>query len=194
MPGVFDGLLGWLVGTVMARANREAEAEAVERLAPAPDHRVLVIGFGPGVGVRLLAERLRAGDVVGVDPSATMVDTAARANRVAVAAGRVALHAARADAIPAMDAALDGAIAVNSLQLCEPFAATCAELARVLKPGARLVSLTHDWALARHAGTVEAWLEMARRALQAAGFEDVNDARGSAEKGRIVVLTARRAG
>jgi ubiquinone/menaquinone biosynthesis C-methylase UbiE len=192
MAGVFDGAAGWFVGAVMALANRAAEVEAVARLDPAPDDCVLAIGFGPGVGVRLLAERLTGGKVVGVDPSDTMVKTAARANRAAVSAGRVVLHAARADAIPAADGSFDGAIAVNSLQLCEPFAATCAELARVLKPGARLVGLTHDWALERHAGSVEGWKATATAALDAAGFSQVATFRGRAERGRIVGLSARR--
>jgi hypothetical protein len=62
----------------------------------------------------------------------------------------------------------------------------------VLKPGAQLVSLTHDWALARHGGSAEAWLAEARAALAAAGFVELRDFRGHAEKGRIVALTARR--
>ncbi|HEY1749987.1 MAG TPA: methyltransferase domain-containing protein [Caulobacteraceae bacterium] len=192
MASVFDGAAGAFVAWVMARANRAAEAEAIERLAPAADHHVLVIGFGPGVGVRLLAARMTAGEVVGVDPSTTMARTAARANRAAIAVGRVALHVARADAVPAPDATFDSAIAVNALQLCEPFAATCAELARVLKPGARLVGLTHDWALAGRAGSVGAWNAMAGAALETAGFVEIAAFRGRAERGKIVGLTARR--
>jgi ubiquinone/menaquinone biosynthesis C-methylase UbiE len=176
----------------MARMNRAAEAEALEMLAPAPDASVLAVGFGPGVGLALLADRLTVGRVVGVDPSGTMLKTATRANRTAIAAGRVELRQARADATGAPDATFDGAVAVNSLQLCAPFAATAGELARVLKPGARLVSLTHDWALARHGGSAEAWLAEARAALAAAGFVELRDFRGQAEKGRIVALTAQR--
>jgi len=192
MADSFGGLAGMIAGEVMARMNRAAEVEAIEILDPAPAERVLVIGFGPGVGVALLARRLAAGKVVGVDPSATMLRAAARANRAAIAAGRVELRQVRADATGAGDASFDGAIAVNALQLCEPFAATAAELARVLRPGALLVSLTHDWALARHGGSAGDWLAGARADLEAAGFEVVRDFRGKAESGRIVALTARR--
>jgi ubiquinone/menaquinone biosynthesis C-methylase UbiE len=192
MADPFEGVTGMIAAQVMARMNRAAEAEAVEMLDPAPDATVLAVGFGPGVGVALLAERLTAGRILGVDPSATMLKTATRANRAAIAAGKVELRQARADATSAPDAAFDGAVAVNALQLCEPFAAAAGELARVLKPGARLVSLTHDWALARHGGSAEAWLAKARAALEAAGFVEVRDCQGRAEKGRIVALTARR--
>ena len=192
MADLFDGLAGAFAARVMARVNRAAEAEAVARLDPAPGDAVLVVGFGPGVGVALLAARLTSGRVVGVDPSAVMLKTATRANRAAIAAGRVGLSQARADATGAAEGAFDGAIAVNALQLCEPFAATARELARVLKPGARLVGLTHDWALTRHGGSVEAWTSERQAALEAAGFVEAQAFRGRAEKGRIVALTARR--
>jgi ubiquinone/menaquinone biosynthesis C-methylase UbiE len=192
MAGPFEGLTGIFAAQVMARMNRAAEAEAVELLDPAADASVLVVGFGPGVGVALLAKRLTSGRVVGVDPSGSMIKVAKRANRAALAAGRVDLRQARADATGAADATFDGAVAVNTLQLCEPFATTARELARVLKPGARLVSLTHDWALARHGGSADAWLAEARAALKSARFVEVRDFRGRAEKGRIVALTTRR--
>lgn len=192
MADVFEGLSGALAASVMARANRAAEAEAIALLDPAPTDQVLAIGFGPGVGVALLAKRLDRGKVVGVDPSAAMLKAASRANRAAIAAGRVVLRAARADATGAADATFDGVIAVNTLQLCEPFAATARELARVMKPGARFVSLTHDWAVTRHGGSVETWIGARRAALEAADFVDMRAFRGSAEKGRIVGLAARR--
>jgi ubiquinone/menaquinone biosynthesis C-methylase UbiE len=192
MSGPFNGAVGVFAAKVMARVNRDTEAEAVARLDPAPADRVLTLGFGPGVGVALLAARLSDGKVVGVDPSETMVGLATRRNRQAVRAGRVVLHVARADAIPTETASFDGAIAVNTLQLCEPIAATAAELARVLRPGARFVSLTHDWAVEKHAGGVEAWIAAAQAAF-APSFEAIESGRGRAEKGRIVVFEARRA-
>lgn len=194
MSSVFEGLMGAFVAKVMARANRAAEAEAISLLDPAPSDAVLAIGFGPGVGVALLAARLTAGTVVGVDPSASMLKVASRRNRSVIAAGRVELRQARAEATGAPAATFDGAIAVNALQLCEPFPATARELARVMKPGARLVGLTHDWALERQAGSVEAWDAAAKAALEAAGFGAVRSFRGKAEHGRIVVLTALRGG
>jgi hypothetical protein len=54
-----------------------------------------------------------------------------------------------------------------------------------------LVSLTHDWALAKRSGDVETWLTAAHEAF-APAFEEIEGLRGRAEKGRIVVFTARR--
>jgi ubiquinone/menaquinone biosynthesis C-methylase UbiE len=194
MANLFDGPGGWLTAMIMAKANRDAEAEAIEILAPAPDAAVLVIGFGAGVGVALLVERLTQGRVLGVDPSAAMVRAATKRNRAAIAAGTVVLARATAEQVPADDGAFDGAIAVNTLQLCEPIAPTVAELARVLRPGARLVSVTHDWAMARHAGSVERWLAQTIAAFEAAGFTDARSEQARAEKGRAIVLELRRGG
>lgn len=48
-------------GDAMAQA-------AVAHLAPAPADRVIEIGFGPGLGLQVLARTLVHGHVTGVDP------------------------------------------------------------------------------------------------------------------------------
>jgi SAM-dependent methyltransferase len=171
MSALFDGPGGAIAAAVMARMNRAAEAEAVELLAPSAGDRVLVLGY---------------------DPSAAMMAAATAANRGAIAAGRVRLLRATADAVPARNACFDSAVAVNTLQLCEPFNQVAHELARVLKRDARLVSFTHDWAVARHGGSTEAWLAQSAAALKDAGFAATESGRGRSEKGRIVRLTAVR--
>ena len=192
MPGMFDGAAGALVGRLMARMNAPAEAEAVERLDPAPDARVLAIGFGPGVGIACLVERMPAGFVLGIDPSAAMVAQASRRNRAALAAGRVVLQQATLALAQPEPAGFDGAVAVNTWQLCEPFDHHVAILRAALKPGGRFVALTHDWAAATHAPSAEIWLGAVRVAFEAGGFANIHGGRGRSEKGRSLVLSAER--
>lgn len=192
MTRLFDGPGGALVGPVMAKANAAAEAEAVALLDPAPSSHVVVLGFGPGVGIAILAKRLTSGFIFGVDPSGAMHKQAARRNRDPIAAGRVRLERTGADRIPAPDATFDGAVAVNTLQLCAPFADTARELARVLKPGAAIVSITHDWAAAKTAGSAEAWVAATLTDLAAAGFPEPRAFAAQAENGRAIALVARR--
>ena len=187
----FDGPAGTVAAKVMARMNRGAEVAAVETLAPGPHDTVLAIGFGPGVGVELLAARLVGGRVVGVDPSGVMMREATRRNARFIDHGKVQLHRAGVQAIPVSDASCDGAIAVNSAQLWQPFADGVAEVARVLRPGARLVTLTHDWALEKQAGRVDAWLESARETLERHGFTEIEHWRAHVERGRSITLCAR---
>ena len=68
MFGRPKGGLGRLGGIIMARMNRKVAAWAIDLLAVHPSDRALEVGFGPGVGIQLLAESASSGQVVGVDP------------------------------------------------------------------------------------------------------------------------------
>jgi len=183
---LFDGPMGLVTARIMAKRNTETEREAVETLAPAPDDAVLAIGFGAGTGVAELLGRVAS--VGGVDPSWAMVTVARRRNR----GGRVRLERRTADRIPWPDNSFDGALAVNSIQLWRPLAASIAEVARVLRPGARLVAFTHDWVVARDEGeTLEGWLASMTTALETGGFTEVRHWRGESEEGRSIALAAR---
>lgn len=190
---IFDGLGGRVAAKVMARGNRAAEREAIELLAPAPTDAVLTIGFGPGVGVALLAARLLAGYVAGVDPSRAMLAEAARRNRAAIRQGRVDLRLGAAHDLPWESERFDGAIAVNSIQLWEPLQPSVAELARVLRPGGRLVTITHDWALQRRHGTLPGWEAVIEQALTTAGFHDIRHGAARADHGAARTMCAVRA-
>ena len=47
----FDGFVGRISGSVMARLNRDMERAAIADLNPSPNDSVLAIGFGPGIGI-----------------------------------------------------------------------------------------------------------------------------------------------
>jgi ubiquinone/menaquinone biosynthesis C-methylase UbiE len=139
MFGCPSGLLGRLGGLILARTNRKAAETAIELLAVRPGDCVLEIGFGPGVGIAILAERVRSGRVAGVDPSAEMVRQATRRNAQAIEAGRVDLRRAGADQLPFAHGAFDKALAVNSMQVWPDPGAGMREVRRVLKPGGQVV-------------------------------------------------------
>jgi ubiquinone/menaquinone biosynthesis C-methylase UbiE len=188
----YDGPLAVVTARVMARANREAETEAVAELDPAPDAQVLAVGFGAGIGIEQLVERLPRGSVGGIDPSATMLRQATRRNREAVTAGRVELRLSTADAIPWPDASFDGIVAVNNLHLWEPIESSIAEIARVLRREGRLVTFTHDWAITRRTGrAVDDWQAQMAALCRRHGLVDAHCWRGRAEKGRSVAFSAR---
>ena len=187
----FDGPAAGLMAKRLEK-NRDGEAEAIEELAPGPDDHVLAIGFGPGIGIELLAPRVAR--VAGVDPSKAMVKIASERCRELVDAGRVQLVRASADDLPWDDATFDGVVTVNTIQLWDPFEKSVAEVARVMRPGARLVSYTHDWAIEMFGGEkVDAWAERVAAVCARHGLVDARHWHGNAEDGKIVAFVVRKA-
>lgn len=135
------GKVGELGGRVMAKLNAKVEAHAVDVLAPTAAETVLVLGPGPGVGLRLVGER--AAKAIGVDPSQVMLDEARKRCADLIAEGRVELHEGAAARTGRQPGSVDAVVSVNNLQLWDNRAAAFHELARVLKPGGRLVVTVH---------------------------------------------------
>lgn len=63
----------------------------VDLVAPAPDARVLEVGFGPGVSLDLLCRRVPEGHVTGIDRSGTALERASRRNARHLAEARLDL-------------------------------------------------------------------------------------------------------
>lgn len=117
----------------MAHANRPQQRELADFVAPAPDARVVEVGYGPGELIRLLTAAVPTGVVAGADISPVMHRQAVRANRRAISEGRVDLRVADAAALPFPDASFDVAITVNSLLIWPDPVAGTRELRRVLR-------------------------------------------------------------
>ncbi|RRO14723.1 methyltransferase domain-containing protein [Saccharopolyspora rhizosphaerae] len=161
-----QGWMGWAGGSVMALLNVEQERWAVDRAALQPGERVLVVGHGPGVGLRLCADAVGpTGHVLGVDPSATMREMAASRCRVQVEAGVVEVRDGSAERTGRADASCDAAISVNNVMLWNR-GAGFAELFRVLRPNGRLVLTVHRHVLDVPPRTL-------RSDAEAAGFSNV---------------------
>lgn len=125
---------------MLNRGNFRAVSAAVEALGVRPGEAVADIGFGGGVGLPLLVDRVGDdGRVYGVDISTSMIDRATRRFRGQVTAGRLRLLAGSLAALPLPDHTLDGAITVNTVYFVPELDRAFAELARVLRPSGRLV-------------------------------------------------------
>ncbi len=172
----------------MRRRNRHAEYEAIEILDPPPNSRVLVVGCGPGVGVGALAARVTSGHVVAVDPSKVMCNLTSKRCADELATGHVTVVRGTIHDVVDRLEPFGGAIAVNALQLCDPFSGTAVSLGRLLTPGSELVSLTHDWAMKKHFGTVDDAIQSWTDALEQAGFSEFASYPARSENGRSIVF------
>ncbi|TWD81211.1 methyltransferase family protein [Kribbella amoyensis] len=140
-----EGHLGRVGGWLMARGNGPTEKHVVELAGLQAKEHVVVIGPGPGVGLRAAAKY--AGVVVGVDPSETMLTAAAHRGADLVETGKVQLVQGDAADTHQPDNAVSVVLSVNNVQLWPDRAAGFAEIHRILKPGGRfVVSVHHKWA------------------------------------------------
>ncbi|HEU0158224.1 MAG TPA: class I SAM-dependent methyltransferase [Hyphomicrobiaceae bacterium] len=132
------GLLGRLGGLMMARMNRDAAVEVIGLLGVRSDDSLLEIGFGPGVAIQLLVERVPGVRIAGVDPSLEMLSQASARNAAALRSRRVDLRHGVVDALPFAAQTFDKALAINSMQVWPDPAAGLSEIGRVLKPAGRI--------------------------------------------------------
>ncbi len=133
------GLFGRATGVYLNRAAVEMKRTAMDSLDLRPDHRVLEVGFGGGATLGALLKRVPDGVVAGVEISETMLRHARLRFRHEIAAGRMELSAGRASKIPVDDATFDRALSINTIYFWDTPLTGLKEVARVLKPGGRLV-------------------------------------------------------
>jgi ubiquinone/menaquinone biosynthesis C-methylase UbiE len=138
MFGRPKGILGRLGGIIMARTNQKCAAWVIDLLGIQPNDSVLEVGFGPGVGIELLAKSMSGGYVAGVDPSEEMVEQAKARNVKAIESGRVDLRCGSVESLPFEGSTFDKALAVNSMQVWPDAVAGLREMRRVMKPGGRI--------------------------------------------------------
>lgn len=183
-----QGWLGRAGGALMALVNVEQERWGVSRAAVRPGERVLVVGHGPGVGLRLCADAVgRGGRVIGVDPSAPMREMSASRCATQIEAGTVELREGSAERTGCADDSMDAAISVNNVMLWDREAGF-AELHRVLRPNGRLVITVH-----RH--VLDTAPETLQHDAEAAGFTNVEVAsRPRRLNSPAIELTATRPG
>jgi SAM-dependent methyltransferase len=129
------GVLGRLGGIIMARTNQKVVAWAIDLLDVQPDDSVLEVGFGPGVGIELLAKAVASGRVAGVDDSKEMVAQATARNAQAIGRRRVDLQRSSVERLPFEDNTFQKALAINSLQVWPDAIAGLREMRRVVKVG-----------------------------------------------------------
>jgi ubiquinone/menaquinone biosynthesis C-methylase UbiE len=169
------GFWGHLAGWIMAyrRSNRERGKWTLSLLDLQPGDRVLEIGFGPGVAIKLASRIASEGLVVGLDHSAAMLAQARRRNAAAIREGRVDLRLGSVSDLPAFDEPFDKIFAINSIGFWAEPAERLKELRLLLRPGGTIAITTQP----RSRGATDETAQQTGRetadALRSAGFSRV---------------------
>jgi ubiquinone/menaquinone biosynthesis C-methylase UbiE len=133
------GMIGRLLGHVMAIETASLNSEALGLLALQPSDRVLEVGFGHGRTIRLAAAQVPQGFVAGVDVSGDMVRMARRRCLNLAGKGLVELMVGDSRRLPYADTSFDKVLCVHTIYFWEEPIKDLCEMFRVLRPGGRLV-------------------------------------------------------
>jgi SAM-dependent methyltransferase len=128
-----------LMAPFLNLVNRWVNRAAVEALAIGSGERILDVGFGGGVGMRLALAQVGEGQVTGVDLSAEVVARARRRFSSDIDQGRLTVMEGSVERLPVPAGSFDGAYTVNTVYFWPDVPAGLAELGRVLLSGGRLV-------------------------------------------------------
>ena len=132
-------LVGRFAGFLMALMNAPQNRMMVELLEVRPQDQVLEIGFGPGMALKMLAERASAGFVAGIELSDEMIRAATRRNRESIQRGRLELKRGTVSAIPYEDNRFDKVCTANTIYFWPEPERDAVEIRRVMRPGGTLV-------------------------------------------------------
>ena len=138
---------GWLGRTMFSHlaawGHKPLTRWTIDFMDVQPIDRVLDIGCGGGMAIRLIAQIAVGGFVAGIDYSEDMVEEARKRNVAAVRAGRVEIKHGNVAALPYDDESFDKVIAVETFYFWPDLIANLQEVRRVLKPGG-LVALAME--------------------------------------------------
>jgi ubiquinone/menaquinone biosynthesis C-methylase UbiE len=158
------GLVGVLVGNLMAIEHRALHRAVVDRLSLSSDDSVLEIGFGPGTAIRRASRQ--ASFVAGIDVSKEMVQQAKRRNRFAMRSGRVELLRASVASIPFPNDHFSVVFEVNTFHHWEDPEGAIREVHRVLQTGGRFLAVLRK----EHHGSLRSDVERVSELLLRQGF------------------------
>ena len=143
--GVAPELIQYLEAVAALPEVRAVHDRTAAILDAKPGERVLEVGCGLGADARELAARVApgGGEVVAIDLSTAMVEAARARHDDALP---VTYDVADVIDLPYDDASFDVVRIERVLQHVPEIDRACREMARVLKPGGRLLAYDTDWA------------------------------------------------
>ena len=177
-----SGIVGRVLSKGLNRGNRELIEGAVAALSIAPNAVVADVGFGGGVGLRLLLDHPSAPTVHGVEVSTTMISQAQSLFAKECSAGRLHIHRGPITVLQLQSASLDGLITVNTIYFIDDLDLALREIARTLVgSGLAVIGIGDPQAMEKMSFTAQGFrlrsVSEIERALAGAGLQLVEHRR-----------------
>ncbi|KAH9498125.1 hypothetical protein Btru_008322 [Bulinus truncatus] len=136
------GLFGWIASQYLIKRNRFLEENAVRLCNIQPDHQVLEIGFGPGIGLEAAYNVIKngKGKLYGVETSLYMVELTSKRLNKALADKKMMLFHGSATNIPLNTDSVHRVFHCNSYYFWPSMRSVLREIYRVMKPGGVMVT------------------------------------------------------
>lgn len=187
------GPLAPVAARFLNRNNRGLIERGLDALEIQHGHRALDVGFGGGLSLRLMIDRVGDGQVAGIDPSPQMVARARRLYARHVRVGRIDLRTGGADAVPFAGEHFDRILSTQTVYFWDDVMGGLKELHRVLARGGRLalgvmpLEMQESFGFAQRGHNVVSHCELGEQ-MQECGFSGVE-----APAGNRWVLVGRKA-
>jgi arsenite methyltransferase len=144
LPQNPSGFAGKIFGKVMEWTNANAYYQALKALAPIDDELFLELGFGTGRFAEMLLSTTTNTFVAGVDPTATMVQTARDRLIDQGWSDRIELKQGTDNLLQWEDGLFHAIIAIHCFQFWQDPEQSLTEIGRVLRPEGRIIFALRD--------------------------------------------------
>ncbi len=123
-------------------SQQEMYRQVGQRLDITPEHTIVEVGSGRGVGANLISKEFKPKSVIGFDFCKSQVMRARTINQIAVSEGRVRYEEGDAQALPLKDASVDRIYSVEAAQHFPSIRKFFAESSRVLVENGKICVAT----------------------------------------------------
>lgn len=132
-----QGLLGRTIGLIMLIKNRARIEWVVSLLDIRTDERILEIGYGPGLAIEMIGNKLDKGKITGVDHSRAMYEAASERNEMLIYTNKAELFCCKIENLN-QQAVFDKVFMINVNLFWKDPSAELLRIKNFLKPAGKL--------------------------------------------------------
>lgn len=133
------GLLGMYIGEKMVKQHVPETLWTIKLLKLQKDEKILELGCGAGYAIKLLLEQSSVNQVVGLDASKSVLQSATIRNQKEIRNGKVKLIQGNVNNLAFQDGSFTKVFSIHSIYFWDNLHKTISEIYRVLKPEGTII-------------------------------------------------------